>query len=187
YTLDIDSTTLANGTHTLSAVAYDAAGNAGVSPTVNFSVNNVTADTTAPSVSTSVTGTGGTIAFAAEASDNTGVTRVDFLVDNVAKGSDSSGPYTLALDSTTLSNAGHTLLAKAYDAAGNVGTSASVSFAVNNTTITPAVDNTVVIAQLTLRLDSMDATLATMSTRNSKVKSLKADVAIQRDLVQQIK
>src|SRR3546814_5068037 len=81
----------------------------------------------------------------------------------------------------------HTLVAKAYDAAGNVGTSASVSFSVNNTTITQSVDNSQIVADMKARLDSMDATLATMSTRNGKVKSLKADVATQRDLVSRIK
>jgi serine protease len=40
----------------------------------------------------------------------------------------------MTLDSTTLSNASHTLTAKAYDAAGNVGTSSSVAFTVNNPT-----------------------------------------------------
>ncbi|MDP1698910.1 MAG: Ig-like domain-containing protein, partial [Xanthomonadaceae bacterium] len=187
YTLGIDSKALTNATHTLSAVAYDAAGNAGVSPAVSFTVNNVIADTTAPSVSASVTGNSGTIAFAADASDNTGVTRVDFLVDGVIKGSDSSGPYTLALDSTTLGNGSHSLQAKAYDAAGNVGTSATVSFSINNATLAPPVDNSLVIASMTAQLDSMDATLATMSSRNSQVKRLKADVAAQRNLVKQIK
>ena len=187
FTLAIDSKALANGTHTLAAIAYDAAGNAGVSPTVGFSVNNVSADTTAPSVSASVTGSSGTITFAASSSDNVGVTRVDFLVDNVVKGSDSSGPYTLALDSTTLSNASHSLVAKSYDAAGNVGSSAAVSFTVNNTTPVPVIDNSLVIAQMKTRLDSMDATLAKMNSSNRNVKSLKTDVATQRTLVGQIK
>jgi hypothetical protein len=42
----------------------------------------------------------------------------------------------MTLDSTTLSNAGHSLVAKAYDAANNVGTSAAVAFTVGNTTST---------------------------------------------------
>src|SRR3546814_20929548 len=79
YTLDIDSTALANGNHTLSAVAYDAAGNAGVSPTVSFTVSNVSVDTTAPSVSAAVTGNSGSISFTATASDHVGVTLVDFI------------------------------------------------------------------------------------------------------------
>jgi hypothetical protein len=40
----------------------------------------------------------------------------------------------MTLDSTTLTNASHTLTAKAYDAAGNVGTSTGVSFTVSNAT-----------------------------------------------------
>jgi archaellum component FlaF (FlaF/FlaG flagellin family) len=132
YALSLDSTTLSNASHALVAKAYDAAGNVGTSNTVSFTVNNVIADTTAPSVSASVTGNSGTINFSATASDNVGVSRVDFLVDGVLKGSDATNPYALSLDSTTLSNASHALVAKAYDAAGNVGTSATVSFIVNN-------------------------------------------------------
>jgi hypothetical protein len=45
----------------------------------------------------------------------------------------------MTLDSTTLANGSHTLVAKAYDAAGNVGTSTSVAFSVSNTTPPPAV------------------------------------------------
>lgn len=136
YSLTLDSTTLSNGTHSLTAKAFDAAGNSSTSTAVSFSINNVSADTTAPTVSASATGSSGTISFAATASDNVGVTNVEFYVDGVLKGSDASSPYSLSLDSTTLSNASHSLTAKAYDAAGNVATSAVVSFTVNNTTST---------------------------------------------------
>lgn len=148
-------------------------------------------DTTPPTTRVTAPGllatVSGTITVSATASDNVGVTRVDFLVDNVVKGSDSSGPYTLALDSTTLSNASHSLVAKAYDAAGNVGSSAAVSFTVNNAAPVPVIDNSLVIAQMKARLDSMDATLAKMGSTNKNVKTLKADVATQRTLVNQIK
>lgn len=96
------------------------------------------ADTTPPTVSASVSGSSGSITLAASASDDVGVTRVDFLVDGSLRGSDSSAPYALALDSTTLANGSHTLVAKAYDAAGNVGTSSAVGFAVDNSP--PAVE-----------------------------------------------
>ena len=91
-------------------------------------------DTTAPTVSASESGTSGTITFSATATDNVGVTKVEFYVDGVLKGSDTTSPYSMTLDSTTLTNATHTLTAKAYDAAGNVGTSAGVSFTVSNAT-----------------------------------------------------
>ncbi|HJV22839.1 MAG TPA: M4 family metallopeptidase [Holophagaceae bacterium] len=91
-------------------------------------------DTTAPTVSATESGTSGTLTFSATASDNVGVTKVEFYVDGVLKGTDTTSPYAMTLDSTTLSNASHTLTAKAYDAAGNVGTSSSVAFTVSNTT-----------------------------------------------------
>ena len=99
-------------------------------------------DTTSPTVSASESGTSGTITLSANASDNVGVSKVEFYVDGALKGSDTSAPYAIALDSTTLTNASHTLVAKAYDAAGNVGTSSGVAFSVSNgTTATELVRN----------------------------------------------
>lgn len=89
-------------------------------------------DVTAPTVSASESGGSGSIALAATASDDVGVSRVEFYVDGVLEGSDSSSPYGLALDSTTLADGSHSLVAKAYDAAGNVGSSNAVAFSVSN-------------------------------------------------------
>jgi hypothetical protein len=89
-------------------------------------------DTIPPTVSASVSGSSGTISLNATASDNVGVTRVDFLVDGTLKGSDSSSPYALGLNSTSLSNGTHSLVARAFDAAGNSRDSSAVSFSVNN-------------------------------------------------------
>lgn len=133
YTATVDSTTLANGSHSLVAKAYDAAGNVGTSSTVSFSVSNSTGgDTTPPTVSAAESGSSGTISLSATASDNVGVTKVEFYVDGALKATDTATPYTASLDSTTLANGSHSLVAKAYDAAGNVGTSSTVSFSVSN-------------------------------------------------------
>jgi hypothetical protein len=134
YSLAFNSTTLSNGTHSLTARATDAAGNATASSAVSFSVSNTTADTTPPTVSASESGTSGTITLNATASDNVGVSKVEFYIDNVLKGTDTSSPYSMTLNSTTLSNASHALVAKAYDAANNIGTSATVNFTINNAT-----------------------------------------------------
>ena len=91
-------------------------------------------DTTAPTCSASESGTSGTITFSATASDAVGVTKVEFYVDGVLKATDTTSPYSSTFDSTTLANGSHTLVAKAYDAAGNIGTSTSVAFSVSNTT-----------------------------------------------------
>jgi hypothetical protein len=90
-------------------------------------------DTTAPAVSATESGTSGTITLNATATDNVGVTKVEFYVDGTLKGTDTAAPYATTLDSTTLANGSHSLVAKAYDAAGNVGTSTAVAFSVSNT------------------------------------------------------
>ncbi len=89
-------------------------------------------DTTPPAVSASVSGTSGTITLAASATDNVGVTDVEFYIDNVLRGSDNTAPYSIAYNSNALVNGTHNLTAKAFDGAGNTATSAAVSFAVNN-------------------------------------------------------
>ena len=133
YTATIDSTTLSNGSHTLVARAYDAGGNVGTSTPVTFSVNNGTAvDTTPPVVSASESGTSGTITLSANASDNVGVSKVEFYIDNVLKGTDTTTPFSMTLNSTSLSNGSHALTAKAFDAANNSATSAPANFTINN-------------------------------------------------------
>ncbi|AND70020.1 hypothetical protein ATSB10_25660 [Dyella thiooxydans] len=136
YSTSLDSTTLADGSHSLVAKAYDAAGNVGTSSTVSFSVSNGSSggDTTPPTVSAAESGSSGTVTLSASASDNVGVTRVEFYVDGTLKATDTSAPYSASLDSTTLANGSHSLVAKAYDAAGNVGSSSTVSFSVSNST-----------------------------------------------------
>ncbi len=85
-----------------------------------------------PTVSASESGTSGTITLSASAADNVGVSKVEFYVDNALKGTDTTAPYSMTLDSNTLSNASHSLVARAYDAAGNVTPSTAVSFTINN-------------------------------------------------------
>lgn len=89
-------------------------------------------DTTPPTVSAGTTGTGGTITLSATATDDVGVTNVEFYVDNVLRGSDATSPYAISFDSSTIANGAHTLTAKAFDAAGNSATSSGVPFTVSN-------------------------------------------------------
>jgi hypothetical protein len=132
YGTYFNSTTLADGPHTLTVKAYDAANNIGTSSDVPFTVNNGGADHTAPTCSGAVTGTSGTIHFTATASDNVGVTKVAFYVDGVLRAADTGSPYGTYFNSTLVANGSHTLTVKAYDAAGNVGTAAGVPFTVAN-------------------------------------------------------
>lgn len=79
----------------------------------------------------------GVITIRAIASDNVGVSRVEFYKDNVLLASDTLAPYETTWDTRTESNALHTLKARAYDAANNIGEN-SISVTVNNPSDTVA-------------------------------------------------
>ena len=89
-------------------------------------------DTTAPTVSGTVTGSSGMIDLAATATDNIGVTNVRFFIDGLQRGQDGSVPYQLVFDSSLLSNGSHELIVHASDAALNDGVSAPISFNIDN-------------------------------------------------------
>ncbi|MFZ6743873.1 Ig-like domain-containing protein [Undibacterium sp. JH2W] len=141
YSVALNSTSLSNASHSLVAKAYDAANNVGTSSAVSFTINNPVSDTTPPTVSASESGSSGNITLSATATDNVGVTKVEFYVDGALKATSTTSPYSTTLNSTSLSNASHSLVAKAYDAANNVGTSSAVSFTVNNSTSTQLIAN----------------------------------------------
>lgn len=75
----------------------------------------------------------GAVNVSADASDNVGVTRVQFELDNASLGAAlTAPPYAISWDTTTATNGMHTLVAVARDAAGNIGTSQPVSVTVSN-------------------------------------------------------
>ncbi|MBI5530722.1 MAG: DUF4082 domain-containing protein [Candidatus Doudnabacteria bacterium] len=114
----------------------DAAGNLAASGDFTFTTASAP-DATAPIVSitspTDGAAVSGTVNVAASASDNVGVVRVEFYLDGVLKATDTSTPYAWSYDTTQSNNASHAIIAKAYDLAGNVGTSATVNVTVSNT------------------------------------------------------
>lgn len=91
-----------------------------------------------PSVSISSPGSGSTVSgttnITATASDNTGVAKVEFYINNSLAGTSTSLPYTYSWNTAAIGNGTYSLTAKAYNATGNVGTSGSVSVTVGNTT-----------------------------------------------------
>ncbi|MFP2896413.1 M4 family metallopeptidase [Corallococcus sp. 4LFB] len=89
-------------------------------------------DRIAPTVAASVSGSAPDLQLQAQADDNVGVARVELYVDGALAGNVSAQPYQLPLDASSLSNGAHTLVAVAYDAAGNYAASAPASFSVSN-------------------------------------------------------
>jgi len=103
----------------------------------------VATDSTAPSVSISSPSSGakvsGIASVGVSASDNIGVARVELYVNGSLYATDTTSPYGFSWDTASMSDGGATLVAKAYDAAGNIGSSASLSVTVANDTVAPTV------------------------------------------------
>jgi hypothetical protein len=141
-----NSATVANGTHQLTAVATDAAGNKSTAA-ITITVNNgttTTTDTTAPAVAitaptNNATVSGTTVVLSAGASDNVGVASVTFRVDGTMVATDTTAPYSVNWNSTTVVNGSHAVTAVATDAAGNSTTSATAIISVNNSSSNGAV------------------------------------------------
>jgi len=80
-----------------------------------------------------------TLTISASASDNIGVARVDFYDGATLKGSDVTAAYSYDWAFTVVDNGAHIWTARAYDAAGNVATSAPVTLTVSIDLTAPVV------------------------------------------------
>lgn len=146
YSLPINTTngSFPNGSYQFTSLAFDAAGNQTRSPIITASIFNQPADTTPPTVSfispLNNSPVSGTINVTANASDNIGVTRVEFSVNGGNPvNTDTTSPYGFFYDTTALTKGTHTITAKAYDAAGLSGT-ATVTINVDNSVVAKTCD-----------------------------------------------
>lgn len=124
FSFSWDTTKYANGSHDLMVSAYDAAENAGQSAHVSVIVNNI-ADGTSPAVSINSPVNGatvsGTVSMKITAADNVGVARVELYIDGVLKSTSSSTTLSYSWNTRKAATGAHTITARAFDAAGNVG------------------------------------------------------------------
>lgn len=103
---------------------------------------NVPLDTTAPTVTftSPVSGasvSGSAVSLTATATDNTSVSRVEFFVNGVILGADTTAPYTATWDSVKVANGDHQLSVRGYDTAGNVSSDSVVVKVSNGDTLAP--------------------------------------------------
>ncbi len=100
------------------------------------SANTVSSDTEAPAVMITAPLGGSTVsglvAVDVAASDNVGLSRVELRVNGGLVATDTVSPFQFSWDSTSVPNGGATLVAQAYDAAGNSRASSSLSVNVSN-------------------------------------------------------
>ena len=144
YAYSWDTSTVTPGAYTLMAKAYDAAGNVSqASSTVNV-VNDTIAPTvtmTSPANNATISGT---VTISSSASDNVGVSLVEFYCNGILLYASNLAPYSFNWDTTKTANGNYAIVAIAHDNAGNTTQSSSVSVTVKN----PVVDTTIIDASL---------------------------------------
>ncbi|HAZ07856.1 MAG TPA: hypothetical protein DCZ01_04870 [Elusimicrobia bacterium] len=132
FTLGWNTTSAADGTHSLTAVVRDSLGRTSTSTAVSVTVANGL-----PSVAISSPTNGstvaGTISVMANASGSAVIASVQFKLDGANLGAaDASAPYTTSWNTTSAAAGAHVLTAMARDGAGNTSTSTAVSVTVDN-------------------------------------------------------
>lgn len=123
-----DSTGVPNGMSTLAVVAYDAAGNLGISAPISVNVSNsvtpVVTDTTPPvvTIANPVAGyVSGTVSVIVNATDNSGAAGISqtLYIDGVRKAHATGGSLAYNWNTRKVAAGMHTIQAVATDAAGN--------------------------------------------------------------------
>ena len=135
--LSWDTTAYADGSYTLSATATDTTGQTGFD-SISVTVQNGSSTDDPPTVSISSPLAYDTvtdrITVTADATDDFGVSKVEFFVDGVSIGTDTSSSegWSFSWDTTAYEDGSHSLTAAATDTEGQTTLSESVSVTVNN-------------------------------------------------------
>ena len=129
-----DTVPSGSGSHRLSAVARDSAGNTATAASVWVSVIN---DQLPPSIAITSPENGatvsGTVGITATASDDVAMAGVQFFVDGATLGvEDTTAPYDITWDTTAVVSGSHALTAVARDGAGRTTSSAAITVTVAN-------------------------------------------------------
>ena len=146
YSQSLNTTTLSNGKHNLTATAVDNSGNKATSAVVSITTNNVSA--TPPTVSIISPASGatvsGTITVTASASASDPIIGVQFLLDGADMGSKvTASPYSVSWNTTTLGDGLHNLVAVATDSSQNsASASRFVTVANHSVPAVPSLDPT---------------------------------------------
>jgi chitodextrinase len=104
----------------------------------NYTIDAIGPEVSIVSPNAGTTVSGNSVNIAANATDDSSVTSVQFMLDGNNLGPDiTAAPYAYAWDSTAVADGTHSITATARDFYGNVATSSPVSIMVTNTAATP--------------------------------------------------
>lgn len=150
-TTNVIRPTLSAGSHTLKLIGVEpnvkvdrllfladatcTPNNDGSNCLVNVDQTPPTASITAPTNGSTVSGT---VNIQATATDDTAVTKVELYIDNTLVKTFTGSPYNYSWDTTKAAAGSHSIVVKAYDAAGNVGPATTTVTVQNQTSDTQA-------------------------------------------------
>ena len=161
YSTTLDISTLANGSHSLTSIATDGAGNTSTSAGVTFNVG-----TAPPAVTVSApldwSYASKVVAVAATVTGGAGPFSAQLLVDGTAVGTpDTTAPYTFKWDTTNVVSGSHTLAVSTTDSLNRSATSAVVHELVDNVAPTALIVQPTANARIAgptiLQVDASDA------------------------------
>lgn len=121
---DLNTTTFSDGQHTLMVLALDEASNPTTASTTLFFDN--TPPTLTIQTPQSGTTVGMTLIVDIQANDASGISRIEFYVQNVLVHTVTETPYQWSWDTTKYPNGEYRITVKAYDAFGRVNTSQTI-------------------------------------------------------------
>jgi len=114
-------------------VSTDASGNTSTSTEKSFRTTDITAPSATLTSPTNGAPLSGSVSLSANASDNVAVAGVSFYIDGSLIGSeDTTAPYTGTLDSSSVADGSHSIVAVARDTSNNYATSTAASVTVSN-------------------------------------------------------
>ncbi len=128
YRFSVDTTAFADGSLTLTAKAWDKAGNQGLSKAVAVTVDNIPdpVDSRPPVVTITSPVDGSTVGkkvtISIKATDDVKVASIQCFIDGVLKASTTSSTLSYTWNTSAYASGPHTITAVASDAAGNRGT-----------------------------------------------------------------
>ena len=143
YSVNLDTTTLSNGSHTISATARNSTG---LTTAVSEVVNVQNAVPTPPTISLTAPAANATISgiqtIAANATDSKGISSVQFKLDGINLGNAvTTAPYSINWDTTKVTNGNHTLSVVATNTSNLTATSSETVNVQNVVTPPPTSPN----------------------------------------------
>jgi hypothetical protein len=130
--INVTFTPGATGSRSATLMVTDSAG----TQSSALSGTGTSADVTPPTTQITTPANGatltGTVTVTATATDNVGVTSIQIYIDGSQVASGTTSPLNYSWNTANTSNGTHTIYSKASDAAGNVGTSTTITVTVSN-------------------------------------------------------